>query len=358
MTVLHTLKELNAEWLTNTLSEAGVLEHGHVISVKAKRTTHQSSLNYFLNVKYSADTQVTAPKTLFLKLSRPERLPLTAAEVEYYTKILAQTPYKITPTCYAAEFNSEIGAYHILMEDVSKTHSSLPYQVPPSSEQAIQMGKTLARLHAYWWEKPTLNTVSDLPSEAVIQRYVQKCLPGLSTMFDFLGDRLTPQQKRLIENLTEQWPHWMIARTQQRPNHLTLIHGDAHNANFLLPKSDGETYLIDRQPFDWSLTCWLGVSDLTYMMVHWWYPSYRQRVEESVLRAYHAELLLRGVENYHWEQLWDDYRLCAIQSLYVPLAWCALESAEKMASAWYPLLMYTLDAIEQLHSNDVLKRVL
>jgi thiamine kinase-like enzyme len=358
MTVLHTLKELTADWLTNVLHEKGVLEYGQVVRVTSSRTTHQSSLNYFLRVKYSPDAPKTAPKTLFLKLSRPERLPLTADEVEYYTKILAQMPYKITPTCYAAEFDSDKGAYHILMEDVSATHTSLGYQIPPSPEQALQMARTLARLHAYWWEKPNLNTVSDLPTETVIKRYVEKCLPGLSPMFDFLGDRLTQQQKSRIEKLIEQYPRWMITRTQQTPNHLTLIHGDAHNANFLLPKTNGETYLIDRQPFDWSLTCWLGVSDLTYMMVHWWYPSYRQRVEETVLRAYHAELVLCGVENYDWEQLWQDYRLCAIQSLYVPLAWCALESAEKVASAWYPLLMYTLDALEQLASNDIINRVL
>ncbi len=354
MTVLHTLEELTPDWLTNTLREKGVLEYGSVIRVKSKRTTHQSSLNYFLNVKYGDDAPKTAPKTLFLKLSRPERLPLTASEVEYYTKILAQMPHKITPDCYSAEFDSEIGAYHILLEDVSKTHTSLAYRIPPSPEQASEMVRTLARLHAYWWEKPTLNTVSDLPTEVVIHRYVNKCLAGLTPMFDFLGTRITTQEKNLIKNLAEQWPRWMIARTQQKPSHLTLIHGDAHNGNFLLPKTNGETYLMDRQPFDWSLTCWLGVSDLTYMMVHWWHPSYRQRLEELVLRSYHSELRLRGVEHYDWEQLWNDYRLCAIQSLYVPLAWCALEPAEKSASGWYPLLMYTLDALEQLNSYDVL----
>jgi hypothetical protein len=42
----------------------------------------------------------------------------------------------------------------------------------------------------------------------------------------------------------------------------------------------------------------------------------------------------------------------------VPLAWCALESAEKVASAWYPLLMYTLDALEQLESNNIINQVL
>jgi thiamine kinase-like enzyme len=354
MAVLHTIEDLSADWLTHILREKGILEQGLVTSVKSSSTNHQASLNYFLSVEYSADAPKTAPRTLFLKLSRPERLPLTASEVEYYTKILAHMPDKITPTCYSAEFDDTIGAYHILMEDVSKTHTGLSLAYPPTPEHGIQMAKTLARLHAFWWEKPTLKVVSDWPTETVIQRYVQKCMAGLSPMFDFLDGRITTQQKRLIENLTEQWPKWMLARTQQMPNHLTLIHGDSHNANFLLPKTEGETYLIDRQPFDWSLTCWLGVSDLSYMMVHFWYPTYRHRVEESILRAYHAELLSHGVENYEWEQLWEDYRLCAIQSLYVPLSWCTYGSLENTAWIWNTQLMYTLDAIEQLHSDKLL----
>ncbi len=354
MTVLYSFDDLTTGWLTDVLRKNGVLESGQVSDVKEASTTHQASLNYFLSITYSADAPPSLPKTLFLKLSRPERLPLTASEVEYYTKIVVQTPLKITPTCYSAEFDSEKGAYHILLEDVSATHKGLSLAYPPITAHALAMAKTLARLHAYWWEKPNLNTVSDLPTEAVIKRYVDACVPGLSPMFDFLGDRITDQQKQLIETLIEQYPRWMLARTQRMPNHLTLIHGDCHNANWLLPKNEGETYLVDRQPFDWSLTCWLGVSDLTYMMVHWWYPNYRERVEQSVLRTYHDELLAQGITNYSWQQLWDDYRLCAIQSLFVPLAWCSLESVEDTSWIWYPKVMYTLDAIKHLGSVELL----
>jgi thiamine kinase-like enzyme len=362
LTVLHAIDDLTSNWLTTILREKGVLSSGHVTEVKEASTNHQASLNYFLNVTYSPDATASVPKTLFLKLSRPERLPLTASEVEYYTKIVAQTPLKITPTCYSAEHDSEKGAYHILLEDVSATHTGISMAHPPIGAHAFDMVKTLARLHAHWWEKPSLNIVSDLPTEAVIGRYVDTCRAGLSNMFDFLGDRITDQQKQLIDRLTEQYPLWMVKRTQYTPNHLTLIHGDCHNGNWLLPKAEGETYLIDRQPFDWSLTCWLGVSDLTYMMVHWWYPKFRERFEEALLHTYHDELLTQGVTNYSWSQLWDDYRLCAIQSLYVPLAWCSERvgevEVEKTSWIWYPKVVFTLDAIEHLGSHDLLEQSL
>ncbi len=360
MTVLFTIEDLSADWLTDVLREKGVLDTGRVTDVKEASSTHQASLNYFLNVTYSTDASPAAPKTLFLKLSRPERLPLTASEVEYYTKIVVQTPLKITPTCYAAEYDSQTGAYHILLEDVSATHTGLSLAYPPITGHALSMAKTLARLHAYWWERPNLTTVSELPTETVINRYVDTCRPGLSPMFDFLGDRITAQQKNLIDMLTQKYPYWMKKRTRQTPNQLTLIHGDCHNANWLMPKNEGETYLVDRQPFDWSLTCWLGVSDLTYMMVHWWYPKFRERVEESVLRTYHEELLAQGVTDYTWSQLWDDYRLCAIQSLYVSLAWCSNRvgdvDVEKTSWIWYPKVVFTLDAIQHLGSAELLEQ--
>jgi hypothetical protein len=358
VTVLYSIHDLTADWLTDVLRSKGVLDSGEVTEVKEASTSHQASLNYFLNVIYSPDAPTSAPKTLFLKLSRPERLPLTASEVEYYTKIVVQTPLKITPVCYSAGFDSEKGAYHILLEDVSATHTGLSLSYPPVTKHALSMAKTLARLHAYWWEKSNLNTVGDLPTEAVIKRYVDACLPGLSPMFDFLGDRLTNQQRELIDTLTEQYPRWIMKRTQRTPNQLTLIHGDCHNANWLLPKTDGETYVVDRQPFDWSLTCWLGASDLSYMMVHWWYPAYRERIEASVLRTYHSELLTQGITDYSWQQLWDDYRLCAIQSLYVPLEWCTEGNLDNTSWIWYPKVMYTLDAIEHLGSRELLEQSL
>ncbi|MBC8171855.1 MAG: hypothetical protein H7X77_09280, partial [Anaerolineae bacterium] len=145
MPVLHTLKDLTPEWLTTILREQGVLTTGQVRSVKVSGTTHQASLNYFLKVKYSSDAPKNAPKTFFLKLSRPERLPLTASEVEYYTKIVARTPHKITPICYSAEFDAATGAYHILLEDVSATHTALSLAYPPTPEHALQMAQTLAR---------------------------------------------------------------------------------------------------------------------------------------------------------------------------------------------------------------------
>ncbi len=76
----------------------------------------------------------------------------------------------------------------------------------------------------------------------------------------------------------------------------TLVHGDVNPGNVLTPISGaGPVYLIDRQPFDWSLTTWLGASDIAYMIVHRWDTELRRELELPVLRHYHAALERRGV---------------------------------------------------------------
>jgi hypothetical protein len=108
-------------------------------------------------------------------------------------------------------------------------------------------------------------------------------------------------------------------------------------------------YLVDRQPFHWSLTAWLGVSDLAYAIVHWWDTPLRHELELPVLREYHATLMHNGVHDYGWDQLWYDYRLCAVQSLYVASEWCLLESDRKnLRWVWFPQLEKSMAAFTDL----------
>jgi hypothetical protein len=55
------------------------------------------------------------------------------------------------------------------------------------------------------------------------------------------------------------------------------VHGDLNPGNLLWPRQGVEpVYLIDRQPFDWSLQRWLGVSDLARLMIIPWAPELRR----------------------------------------------------------------------------------
>jgi Ser/Thr protein kinase RdoA (MazF antagonist) len=131
-----------------------------------------------------------------------------------------------------------------------------------------------------------------------------------------------------------------------------LVHGDVNPGNVLLPRAGaGPVYLIDRQPFEWSLTRWLGVSDLAYLMCAFWPAEQRRARERRMLSRYHAGLLALGVRGYDFDALWDDYRLCAMQTAHVAIEWCVLAGdRERMRWLWSAQLERAFAAMDDLGS--------
>jgi hypothetical protein len=87
----------------------------------------------------------------------------------------------------------------------------------------------------------------------------------------------------------------------------------------------------DSRSFTWSLTTWLGVSDLSYLMVQYWSTDLRRDLELPVLRQYHRQLLANGVTGYDWDQLIADYKPCAVQAASTVAEWCIkVEDRERM----------------------------
>ena len=135
--------------------------------------------------------------------------------------------------------------------------------------------------------------------------------------------------------------------------HLTRVHGDAHVQNFFFPRDDGtgKTKIIDWYTPDWVWQCWAGVSYLAYMVVRFWYPERRRWLEQSLLERYFAKLQAHGVSEYNYDDLWHDYRLAAILSLYV-----AIEEAVRVeAWKWYPQLEKAIRAFEDLKCLELLE---
>ena len=138
-----------------------------------------------------------------------------------------------------------------------------------------------------------------------------------------------------------------------RKKHVTFVHADAHAWNFLVPKdsNDQRVFLIDWHTFDWYLQYSTGVSDLAYMMVHNWFPDHRRRNEKSVLQRYYEKLGEYGVEGYSWDDLWHDYRLAALTSLYVVALWGGYAPT---AQTMYMQLENAMSAFQDLDCAELL----
>jgi hypothetical protein len=339
-------------WLTRVLHEGGYLTRGTVSAIEIRSRFSNWATNASLRLCYSADALGEQPAKLFLKVCNPGLGTFGNAEIVYYSTIAAEIKDPPIPHCYHSAYSAEQGSYHLLLEDVSDTHAP---DIEPTWELAAGRMAAAAQLHAAWWNHPRLALVGEYPDRHKLERYVGYAKAGLAPMLDEVGAVLPQAWLILIDKIFSRHGEKMVQRVGAGKD-LTCIHGDLNPGNILSPMEPaGKTYLIDRQPFDWSLTIWLGVSDLTYMMVHWWDSEMRRQWEKPLLGIYHQHLARLGVRDYSYDQLMNDYRLCAMQSLYVPSSWC-VNAAERNAAKglWWSQLQKTMTACVDLKCEELL----
>lgn len=337
--------QVSAAWLEQALVADGALRAGGVADLAVEPIGGTWSRMLRLRPSYQPGSTGDLPGQLLLKLCGAEGGVFGRSEVDYYTRDYLGLAGAPIPRCYAAAYQEDPRRYHLLVEDLSATHAPC-WDRTPTEEHARALADAVAALHSHHWAQP--------PAEGAFERYVAHVGAGLEPMLALTTETIAPHWPARLRQIFPQ----IAARYQERakrPAGMTMIHGDLNSGNILAPRV-GETpiYLIDRQPFDWSLTRWLGVSDLVYMMVLWWETPARRNLEEPTLRRYHAALRARGVAGYSWEQLYADYRLCIIEAIAVASEWCVLEEdRERMRWVWERELTRALAAFEDLGCDEL-----
>jgi len=351
--VITDVRQVTPEWLTEALARGGTLSGGRVRDVGAG--TERSVWSQIVRLRpHYEDVPGDPPAALLLKICAGDQAVFGPSEVLYYTRDYIDLPDAPIPRCHDAQFSAAPRAYHVLMDDLSETHTNT-WELPPTLERGLATAESLAALHAHGWGPDRLMRIGGvIPGDAQVDRYVNHVRQGLEPLLDTLGDALDPTWADPLRDLFAHHPALMRERGHDAAG-FTLVHGDVNPGNILAPRAGrGRVYLVDRQPFDWSLTTWLGVSDLAYMMVHWWDSALRRRWEMPILRRYHDALVGRGVADYPWEQLLRDYRLCAVQSVYVAVEWLVLEGDRtRMRWIWGPQLHKAMAAYLDLRCAEL-----
>ena len=322
--VITTPDQVTPEWLTAVLATSGALVSGSVIAFDVDAGRGNWSSNAIIHVRYSDGAQGQRPPRLFLKMVETDLddESFGASEVTYYTRDYVGATDAPLVRCYDAAYSEALRRYHLLLDDVSPTHVTAADK-PPTLAYGLALAEGLAALHAHWWGAARLaEAAAPIHDAPTIRRFVAIAEPGADPILAALENQLEPHWPALIRELYAKHPQALIARTADA-NGFTLIHGDVGENNVLVPR-EGERpiYLIDRQPFDWSLTTWLGVYDLAYAMILDWDTSARRAWEMPVLRRYHDALRRRGVTDYSWERLVEDYRLMAAMGVYIATEYC------------------------------------
>jgi hypothetical protein len=354
--VISEIEKLTVSWLNQALKRNNILPNGEVTAVHTDLLRGTWSRMYRIRPTYNTADPQSLPQSFLLKICAGDHGVFGPSEVHYYTNDYTDLPNAPIPTCYDGVYQADPRAYHLLVEDLSATHQDT-WEMPPTLERGKATAEALAYLHSHYWGEVRIESIGEnIPGEEEIGRYVHHNKLGLGPLFETLGETLDPEWRQTMLDVFDFHPRAMLARTRNQLG-FTIIHGDVNPGNTLAPiEGDGRIYLIDRQPFDWSLTCWLGVADLAYMMVEWWDVDFRRAHETAVLRHYQASLKQFGVD-YPWELLWDDYRLTAVQSLQGTAEWCVLEEdREGMRWVWEPKLHKALAAFNDLNCAEIMAK--
>ena len=342
-TVITSLDQVSPAWLTQVLRRSGALEHGEVESYAVDTGQRLLSSNARMKLTYSGDAQGALPRKLFLKMVDTDQGDeyFGQSEVDYYTRDYVDVPEAPLVRCYDAAYSDRLGRYHILMDDISDTHVEA-FERTPTLEYGLALAEGFAAMHARWWAD------ASLPRSAHIKRFVRIAQPGSEHIIAACADKLQAHWPAAIRDFYAHHPQLIIDRKEDA-NGFTRIHGDPGWHNIFVPiESDRPIYILDRQPFDWSLTTWLGVYDLAFAMVLDWPSEIRREFEQPILRHYHEHLLRRGVQEYGWDRLWYDYRLSAAMGIYIATEWCRGHYNPDTEPVWMPMLHKAMNAFDDL----------
>lgn len=344
---------IDAAWVQRALARAGVVGPGAVAAIEVA-TTQASSWSRLTRIRVhyrpgAPGAGLQAPAALLLKHCGAGSGEFGRSEVDYYLRDYLGAADAPLPRCFAAAYAEPPRRYHLLLEDLSASHCTGD-DAPRDLALALALADSLAALHAHRWGVQRLQAVGQAVAGATqIDRYLAHIRPGLAPLIAGAGDALPAAWGLRLPGLVDSLADVFKARARDCRG-MTLVHGDLNPGNLLVPRRGaGRLLLIDRQPFDWSLTAWLGVSDLAGALVPWWDSALRRQVQGPALARYHAGLLARGVRDYAAEQLQADWHLGVLMCLLVPVEWCVLPTdRERMRWLWTVQLQRALAALDEL----------
>jgi hypothetical protein len=353
--VITHLNQVTHTWLTSVLTKSGALMNGAVATFDMKAGKGNWSTNIRLKVRYVDGSQGALPQRLFLKMvnAHLEDGSFSPSEVYYYTRDFVEVEKAPLVHCHDAAFSEKLQRYHVLLDDLSETHITAAEKTP-TLEYGLALAEGLAVLHSRWWGAQRFTAVgATMHSAGHLRHFVDISQSGVENILNHFSFKLEPHWPDMIHTLYAKHPQTLIRRTSDDCG-FTLVHGDVGQKNVLVPRAgDHPIYIIDRQPFDWALTTWLGVYDLAYAMILDWEIEIRRRLEIPVLRSYHAQLIKHGANDYSWEQLYNDYRLCVAMSVYVATEYFRNGVKSPWVSTWLSMLRRALTACEDLNCSEL-----
>lgn len=266
-------------------------------------------------------------------------------EMLFYDRVAPSLASPSLATCHGTGTDAVSGLDWLLLEDLSRTHV-VPSEpgLPPRPGDSERVVAALARVHAQAmrvqdWRAHAASGAERLRDVAWLQEHTDR-------MLHRLGELASERTRFLYRRFIDAVP--ALARRYDNPQGLTLVHGDAHVWNFMLPRAGtGHAKLLD-----WD--AWvhgLGATDLAYMMALYWDREPHQRFRDRLLACYHRELEASGVTACTLGELQQDYRLAVLLHLRTPVTRYAYGIPTRI---WWMQLMRVMQAVEDVGAEELL----
>lgn len=339
--ILERLLETDA--LMHQISLHVDLAGSRLISASPRPIDAPGYLSDLVGVTLTWDGATNAPNRAVLKVSHPK---FGREELPFYQTVAARLNCSVIPRFFAGGTDELTGRTWLLMEDLSETHerpSEAP--LPPTFARSARLVEALAQFHAARWGNTSL--LGDGRTLWGRLRSSEWLGPAAERLFKQAGDALDDSATEMYERFQTGLP--ALAERAEKLQGKTLVHGDAHVWNWMLPRDDtvDEPKLIDWDGWHMGLGAW----DLAYMIALQWDREVRQRFEMGLLERYHAALTSSGVTGYSREAFQEDYRLAVLLHLRTPVGCFARGMS---AYVWWPQLTRIRQAVKDLDCLDLI----
>lgn len=227
-------------------------------------------------------------------------------EVAFYSELAGRLGGPV-PTCHLAEYEETQGWFTLVLEDIAGGVQGDQIAGCTVEEARIALVE-LARLHA-----PVLNDLAVGTSPFLNQPNPlgQTLLAALLDGFlDRYADRVDPRHADVCRAFVAVTDAWLADRRAP----LGLVHGDYRLDNLLFTPEG--CVVVDWQTVSWGPV----MTDAAYFLGGALTPEDRRAHEQDLVRAYHDELLARGVQNFGWDLCWDEYRRQTFLGLVMTIA--------------------------------------
>ncbi len=193
-------------------------------------------------------------------------LNMYGREAGFYKELSESTPIG-HPACYYADFDAETQDTVLVLEDVSARGVQLDQIAGCGLDEAEPALRTLARLHAAWWESPRFDAhpwllrLVDDPYPFAVQMAFDA---GWPVVQDYMADLLTPAVRALGDGYSANVSAIFGALCD---GPLTLSHADWRLDNLFFGAGDGDNGEPDVIAVDWQLIDRsVGPRDVAYLV--------------------------------------------------------------------------------------------